>query len=45
MSKSKKEQPIRNSRAFVRSYLNGKNGQQALKADKPLALAFQRAVA
>lgn len=41
---SKKEQPIRNLRAFVRAYLNGKNGQTALKANKPIALAFQRAV-
>lgn len=41
---SKKEQAIRNVRAFVRAYLNGKNGQAALKANKPIALAFQEAV-
>ena len=41
---SKKEQAIRNVRAFIRAYLKGKNGIQALKANKPIALAFERAV-
>jgi hypothetical protein len=41
---SKKEQTIRNVRAFVGAYLKGKNGQAVLKANKPLAHAFKRAV-
>lgn len=41
---SKKEQTIRNVRAFVTAYLKGKNGQAALKANKPFAKAFSKAV-
>lgn len=41
---SKKQETIRNVAGFVRAYLNGKNGQAALRANKPLAVAFERAV-
>lgn len=41
----KKTTAIRNVRAFVRSYLKGKNGARHLKARRPLAAEFERAVA
>ena len=40
----KKTEALRNVRAFVASYLKGKNGQEALKRNKPFAIAFAKAL-
>lgn len=41
----KKSERLRNIAAFVRAYLGGKNGQEALRRHNPFAIAFAKAVA